>query len=594
MFKFLKYLRRYWWQILLLLAGLSIQVWASLQLPDRMADIVNRGIVAGDEAVIWQEGLGMIGVTLIGGLGMVVAGFFASRVGTGLARDLRADIFAKVMSYSIAEIDKFSTSSLINRTTNDVTQMQQATVMVLRMSAQAPIMGIGAIVKALETAPNMTWIIALAVAALTGVVIVVLTVIMPKFKLRQVMMDKLNLVTRENLTGLRVVRAFNNERHEEEKFDAVNTPLTILNRSIDRAMTLMMPIVQLVLNFTILAVVWVGSHYIYDGVVEIGNMMAFMQYAMQVMMAFMFLVMAFVVVPRAMVSWRRIKDVLTTENSIQPATNPVSPATGERGRIEFRHVDFRYPDAEISVLSDVSFTATAGQTTAFIGSTGSGKSTLINLVPRFYDATEGQVLVDGVDVRDYAQAELMSKFGIVPQKGVLFSGTVESNLALGLEGKSDPKRIRRAARIAQAEDFIEKLDGKYQAHIAQGGTNVSGGQKQRLSIARAIARNPEIYIFDDSFSALDFKTDAKLRAELTKITSQACVLIVAQRVGTIKHADQIIVLDQGKIVGKGTHYQLLKSCKVYREIAQSQFSESEFRAELRQTGRPTTSRKAGK
>lgn len=583
MIKLFKYLGRYWWQVLVLFGGLALQVWSALQLPDMMSQIVNQGIVGADQDFIITQGLLMLVVTLVGGVGMVLAGYFAARVGAGLARDVREEVFKKVMSFSISEIGKFSTSSLITRTTNDVTQLQMVTTMVLRMSCQAPLMGVGAIVKALDTAPGMSWIIMLAVAALLVVIVTVFCVALPKFKILQKLVDKLNMVTRENLTGLRVVRAFNNEKHEEAKFDSANKDLTKVNLFVNRVMVIMMPFVQLILNFTTLLVIWVGARYIDSGAIEIGNMMAFMQYAMQVMMSFMFLTMAFIMMPRAAVSWKRITEVLDTKLSIKPAKKPKKAQASQRGTVEFKNVSFAYEDAEEPVLKNISFKASAGQTTAFIGSTGSGKSTLINLVPRFYDTSKGQVLVDGVNVRDYESKDLMRKIGFVPQKGVLFSGTVNSNIAFGANDNSD-KQIRRAAKIAQAYDFIEKLDGKFGARIAQGGSNVSGGQKQRLSIARAVAKDPEIYIFDDSFSALDFKTDLALRAALKPVTKNAAVLIVAQRVGTIKHADQIVVLDNGKVAGIGTHYELLKSSKVYKEIAASQLSEDELQAELKLAG----------
>ena len=579
MIKFFKYLGHYWWQIILLLAGLCLQVWASLQLPDMMSQIINRGIVGNDQDFIMSEGVLMLLATLAGGVGMVIAGFFASRVGSGLAKDLRGDVFKKVMSFSVNEIDQFSTSSLITRSTNDVTQIQNVTIMVLRMSMQAPIMGVGAILKALNTAPGMSWIIALAVAALLMLISVVATVALPRFKILQKLIDQLNMVTRENLTGLRVVRAFHNESHEESKFEAANEDLTKTNLFIGRVMVTMFPVVQLILNFSTLLVIWVGASFIDKGEMEIGNMMAFMQYAMQVMMSFMFLAMAFIMVPRAIVSWGRIREVLDTELSIKPPKNPKRAQNSQRGLVEFRDVSFTYSSADEPVLKGINFTAKPGQTTAFIGSTGSGKSTLINLVPRFFDVSSGQVLVDGVDVRDYEQKDLMRKIGYVPQKGILFSGTVNSNIAFGANDVSD-KKIHQAAEVAQAREFIEKMDEKFESHIAQGGSNVSGGQKQRLSIARAIAKDPEVYIFDDSFSALDFHTDLSLREALKPITESAAVLIVAQRVGTIKHADQIIVLDKGRIVGVGNHADLLKECKVYKEIAESQLSDKELQSDL--------------
>jgi ATP-binding cassette subfamily B protein len=580
MLKFLKYLKPYWWMILLLFAGLSLQVWSALQLPDIMAQIVNNGIVAQDLNYIEYRGLMMLGVALVGGVGMIIAGFFASRIGTGFSRDIRNTLFKKILSFSISEIDKFSTASLINRTTNDIQQIQQTLVMVLRMSLQAPLMAAGAIFKAFETAPSMAWIIALSIAVLLAIFVTVMFIALPKFNIIQKLNDRLNRVTRENLTGLRVVRAFNNEKYEERKFQVANDEVTRVNLFVSRVMSVTMPFVQLIFNCTTLLIIWVGAHAIEEGAIEIGNMMAFMQYAIQVIMSFMFLTMAFIIAPRAVVSWKRLREVLDTKLSIKPAKHPQKPSQQIRGQVEFKNVSFKYHGADKPVLKNISFKTESGTTTALIGSTGSGKSTLINLIPRFYDVTAGEVLVDGIDVKNYADNDLMDKLGYVPQKGVLFSGTVASNIAFGM-AKPNQKQIAQAAEVAQAADFIKKLDKQFDAPIAQGGSNVSGGQKQRLSIARAIARDPEIYIFDDSFSALDFKTDLKLREALKKVTKDSAVIIVAQRIGTIKHADQIIVLDEGQVVGRGTHYELLETCPVYREIARSQFSDSELKAELK-------------
>lgn len=579
MLKYLKFLLPYWWQIIILFAGLSVQVWSSLQLPDMMSQIVNQGIVGGDQDFIINEGLMMLVVAIIGGIGMIVSGFFASRVGAGLARSVRDELFATVMKFSITELDKFTTSSLITRTTNDIYQVQQVTTMVLRMSCQAPIMGVGAILKALDTAPEMTWIIAMAVAILLGLMLVVFSFGLPKFTILQKLVDKLNTVARENLTGLRVVRAFNNEKHEEDKFKEANNELTRVNLFVSRLMVIISPVIQLLLNITTLLVIWVGAGYVESGSIEIGNIMAFMQYAMQVMMSFMFLAMVFIMVPRAVVSWKRINEVLSTESSIKISEDPKTPSKETKGVVEFRDVSFAYPDAEDSVLSNISFSTKLGQTTAFIGSTGSGKSTLVNLIPRFYDVSKGAILIDGIDVREYNPRDLMKKIGYVPQKGVLFSGTISSNISFGK--KLTEKQIKKAAKIAQASEFISRQPKKYSSHIDQGGNNISGGQKQRLSIARAIAGDPEILIFDDSFSALDFRTDQKLRNALEESTKSSTTLIVAQRVGTIKNADQIIVLDDGKIAGIGTHLELLNKCRVYREIARSQLSEEEMKAELK-------------
>ena len=568
--------------MIVLFGGLTTQVWSSLQLPDMMSQIVNHGIVGGDQDYIIQTGLGMLGVALIGGVGMVVAGFLAARIGAGLAARIRNDVFAKVMSFSITEINNFSTSSLLTRTTNDVFQVQLTTTLVLRMSCQAPIMGIGAILKALQTAPSLTWIIAMAVGVLVSLIVTVFTFALPKFRLLQTLIDKLSRVTRENLTGLRVVRAFNNEKYERDKFNDANQQLTRVNLFVSRIMVIIFPIVGLLMNFTTLLVIWIGAGYIETGAIEIGNLMAFMQYAMQVMMSFMFLAMAFIMIPRATVSWGRIGKVLKVKNSIRPPRKPIEPNPQGTGLVEFKKVSFAYNDAENPVLKNISFTARPGQTTAIIGSTGSGKSTLINLILRFYDVTSGAVLVDGVDVRKMSAENLTKRIGYVPQKGVLFSGTVAENIAFGQE--LNDQTIQTAADVAQASEFINHLPGQFKNHIAQGGSNVSGGQKQRLAIARALAKNPEILIFDDSFSALDFRTDRNLRMALKKSAKTQAILIVAQRVSTIKNADQIIVLNNGEIAGIGQHLDLLKNCQIYREITASQLSSDELVAELKQAG----------
>jgi ATP-binding cassette subfamily B protein len=545
-----------------------------------MSRIVNNGIVGGDQSYIIQTGLWMLIVALVGGVGMIISGFLAARIGAGIAAKVRADVFTKVMSFSITEINNFSTSSLLTRNTNDVFQVQMTTTLVLRMSCQAPIMGIGAILKALQTAPGLTWIIAMAVGVLMVLIVTVFAFALPKFRKLQKLIDKLSKVTRENLTGLRVVRAFNNEKYERNKFDDANEQLTRVNLFVSRIMVIIFPIVGLLFNFTALLVIWMGAGYIETGAIEIGNLMAFMQYAMQVMMSFMFLAMAFIMIPRAAVSWGRIGEVLKVKNSILPPEKPSKPARNIHGMVEFRNVSFAYDNAETPVLKDVSFTVEPGQTTAIIGSTGSGKSTLINLIPRFYDVTNGAVLVDGVDVKNLDAEELTKRIGHVPQKGVLFSGTIASNIAFGQKMNMDT--IKTAARIAQASEFINRLPDKFKSHVAQGGSNVSGGQKQRLSIARAIAKKPEILIFDDSFSALDFRTDRNLRAALKKSVKDTTILIVAQRVNTIKGSDQIIVLDNGEIAGIGQHLELLKNCEVYREITASQLSKEEFAAEIKQ------------
>ncbi len=578
MLKLFRYLKAYWWQIVILCVAIFVQSWSVIQLPAIMAEIVNNGIVAGDISYVWEAGARMVLFALIASACAVVANMIAAIVGTGFARDLRNDVFKKVLSFSVGDMKNFSTASLITRTTNDVMQVQQAAVMCMTMLLRAPVMAIMAIVQAVVTAPDMTWIIALAVAVLLVLVVTILGIVMPKFKIFQQLVDKITMLTRENLTGLRVIRAFNNEKLEQKKFDKANTDLTKLAIWVDKVMSLQNPLINLVFNGTTILCIWIGVSLITKDVAYLGNMMAFMQYAIQVIMSFLFLTMLFIVLPRANVSAKRINEIMNTKTLIGWKDHTVGKPDLQPS-VEFDHVSFAYESAEAKVLEDVSFVAKAGETTAFIGSTGSGKSTLINLVPRFYEATTGTIKINGIDIKDYAQDDLMRRIGYVPQKGILFAGTVKSNIMFGAPEISD-EEVRRAAQIAQAEEFIEKLDKKYEAHIAQGGSNVSGGQKQRLSIARAVAKDPDIYIFDDSFSALDMKTDAKLRQALKPVTKNAVTLIVAQRISTIKDAEQIVVLNEGKVAGKGTHHELLQSCPVYREIAKSQLSEDEFAAEL--------------
>jgi ATP-binding cassette, subfamily B, multidrug efflux pump len=571
-----KHIRPYTIQILAVVALVYVQVMTDLALPEYMSKIVNEGIIAKNNALILSIGGQMLLVTLYGAVATIVAGFLAARVATGLARDLRSSVFSKVESFSLKEFDTFSTSSLITRSTNDIQQIQLVFFLILRMVVSAPIMGIGAIIKANSTAPSLSWIIALAVIVLLGMIMVMFVVAMPKFKILQKLVDKLNLVTRENLTGLRVIRAFTNEKYEEEKFNKANEDLMKVNLFVNRLMVVFQPVMMLVLNFATLAIIWAGAKLIDSDGLQIGDMMAFMQYAMQVIMSFLMLSMIFILVPRAAVSVGRIEEVLNSDPDIKDPKKPKKFDRKVNGKVEFKQVTFSYSHSDTPVLKDISFVAEPGQTTAIIGSTGCGKSTLINLIPRFYDATSGEVLVDDLDVREVNQEELHNKLGYVPQKGVLFSGTVESNITYGAE-KTGEKEIQEAARIAQASEFIDRLDGKYDAPIAQGGSNVSGGQKQRLSIARAVVRKPEIYIFDDSFSALDFRTDAALRQALAKETKGATVLIVTQRVSTVMHADKIVVMDEGNIEGIGTHEELLKTCPVYKEIALSQLSEQELK-----------------
>lgn len=579
MFKMLRYVRPYWKQAFVLVFAIGIQAWGTLRLPTLMSEIVNKGIVLNDSGFILMTGLKMVFWAVVSALGALLSSYLSSTIGAAIGRDIREELFKKILSFSISEIDNFSTASLITRTTNDISTVQQTLMMMLSMMLRVPMMAIGAIVEAVLLAPDMTWIIALAVAVLIFFVVLILSLVMPKFMLYQKLIDRVNLLTRENLTGLRVIRAFNNEKYEQRKFEETNEKIMRTDFFISKLMGLENPLMMLIFNGTSLLCIWIGiSHLSVDGT-YLGKMMAFMQYATQVILSFFFLAMLMVMIPRASVSAKRIDEVLKTKEKIRWKTN----GGGDRAvkpSVEFKNVSFRYAGADEDVISKVSFAAKAGETTAFIGSTGSGKSTLINLISRFYDVTEGAVLVDGVDVREYSSKGLMKKIGHVPQKGFLFSGTVKSNILFGVDDKDDEKRMIEAAEIAQASEFINKLPDKYESKIVEGGTNVSGGQRQRLSIARAVAKNPEIYIFDDAFSALDMKTDKKLREALKPVTKNSVVLIVAQRVSTIRDAEQIVVLDKGKVVGKGTHLELIRECKVYQEICKSQLSDEEYKKEV--------------
>lgn len=569
-----KYLKPYLWQIAAVLALVFVQAMTDLQLPDYMSQIVNQGVLAGDTGAILATGLKMIGITLLGSVCTIASGYLASRVATGYARDLRAAVFNKVEQFSLTEFNKFSTASLITRSTNDVQQVMMVMIIFLRMIVMAPIMAVGGILKAVETNPSMTWIVAAAVACLFVLMGLLFTLGMPKMKIMQKLVDRLNLVTRENLTGMRVIRAFNTEPYEEQRLDKANRDLTKTSLFVNRLMTIMQPMMMLLMNATTVLIIWVGANAVGAGTMQVGDMMAFMQYAMQIMFSFLMVSMTFIMIPRASVSAGRIADVLETVPTI---TDPKTPKTTAQanGLVEFKDVTFAYPGAEAPALENISFTARPGQTTAIIGSTGSGKSTIVNLLPRFYDVTEGDILIDGVSVKQMSQHALREKIGFVPQKGVLFTGTIRSNIAYGAPGISE-EEIQKAADIAQATEFISNLPEGLDTPIAQGGTNVSGGQKQRLSIARALAKKPEIYVFDDSFSALDFKTDAALRAALKQNMGQATCLLVAQRISTVVEAEQIIVLEEGKIAGIGTHKELMQTCRVYREIALSQLTEEEL------------------
>lgn len=524
---------------------------------------------------IFKTGAIMLGVALISMLATVAVGYLGAKVAAKLGRNLRKDVFHKVISFSNKEMDEFSTASLITRSTNDIQQVQMLMVMLLRIVFYAPILALGGVIKVLGTDTSMAWIIGVAVLAIISVVLVLFALVMPKFKSVQKLVDKVNLVTREMLTGMLVIRAFGTEKHEEKRFDNANTDLMKTNLFVNRTMSMMMPTMTLIMNLITILIVWNGAHRVDSGNMQVGDMMAFIQYTMQIIMAFLMISMVSMILPRAIVSMDRIDEVISKDVNIKDKKNTKEFDENKKGIVEFKNVSFRYPNAEEDVLRNITFTAKPGQTTAFIGSTGSGKSTLINLIPRFYDVTEGEILVDGIDVKDASQHNLRDRIGYVPQKGVLFSGDIDSNLRYGNQSATD-EEVRKAAEIAQALEFIETKPDKFESEISQGGTNVSGGQKQRLSIARAIAKNPEIYIFDDSFSALDLKTDAALRKSLKEETGDSTVLIVAQRISTILNADQIIVLDQGSIVGIGKHEELLKNCEVYKEIAQSQLSKEEL------------------
>ena len=573
--KIAQYYKPYTWLILITIVLLIGQVLMELQLPTYMSDIINNGVIAGDTPYIYNMGIKMLFVALVLCCCAIGVSFFASRVSAKVSMNLRSGIFRKVTSFSPAEMEKFSTASLITRSTNDIQQIQTATVMVMRMGLYAPVMGAGALIKALDTNVKLSWTIGLALICVIALLMTMYFTTMPKFKLIQKMVDGVNLVVNERLSGILVIRAFNTEKYEQARFEKVNANYTGLNLFVNRAMSFMMPGMMLIMNLTSVLVVWAGAKYIDTGSLMIGDVLAFTQYAMLLIMSFLFIAMMFIIIPRATVSMNRVGKVLSTEVSISDTKNPQTFPETSKGNLAFENVSFKYPDAEDYVLNDISFTAKPGQTTAFIGSTGSGKSSLVNLIPRFFDITAGKILIDGVNIKDVTLHDLRGRIGYVPQKALLFSGTINTNIAFSDENMSE-ESIKRAVRIAQSSEFVTEKEDGYDSLISQGGTNISGGQKQRLSIARALAKDSNILIFDDSFSALDFTTDANLRKALKKDCTDKTILIVAQRINTIIDADQIIVLDEGRIVGSGTHKELLVSCPVYKEIALSQLDEDKL------------------
>ena len=576
MLKVLKNLKESIFAVITIVILLCIQAYADLELPDYTSKIVDIGIQAGDNNYILFAGLQMLGVALISMVCAVLIMLLSSKVAAKLGKTLRDKVFKKVVSFSNKELSEFSTASLITRSTNDIQQIQQLMSMLFRVVVYAPIMGIGGFIKVLTASDNqMAWIIGVAILAILFVVGTLFIIAMPKFKKLQDLIDKLNLVSREILTGLPVIRAFNKEEREEARFNVANLDLMKTNIFVNRAMSMMMPLLMFIMNSIMILIVWVGGHNVDEGVMQVGDMMAFIQYTMQIVISFLFISMLSIMLPRASVSAKRINEIIETEPSIKDKADTKKFDETKKGLVEFKNVSFKYPDADTEILSDISFTANPGETTAIIGSTGSGKSTVVNLIPRFYDVTGGELLIDGVNVKDVLQKDLREIIGFVPQKGLLFSGTIKSNIKYSSENITD-EQMKEAAEIAQAAEFIESKDKKYEDSIAQGGTNVSGGQRQRLSIARAIAKNPEIFVFDDSFSALDFKTDKKLREALSKKTQNKTVIIVAQRINTIMDAQKIVVLEEGKVVGIGTHEELLENNETYKQIALSQLSEEEL------------------
>lgn len=574
MMKLFRYLKPFTALVLTVILLFFLQSLSDLYLPTLMADIINNGMLQGNLRYIWEVGGIMLLVAAGGAIAAILSSYLSSKIAMGFGRDLRSKVFSRVESYSLQEFDKIGTASLITRTTNDINQIQMVLIMMLRMMISAPLMGIGGIIMAVSMNKGLTNILAVALPTLAIFIGTIGKKVVPIFKAIQKKVDKLNLVSRENLTGIRVIRGFNRTEDEKRRFDDANLDLTNTTIKANKIMATMMPVIMVIMNLTSVAIIWFGSKQIDMGDLEIGDMMAFLQYAIQIMMALLMLSMMFVMIPRAQASAIRINEVLDMKPEIKDPINP-SDIGAEKGYLEFRNVTFRYPDAEKPAIKNISFQTKPGEVTAIIGGTGSGKSTLINLIPRFYDVDQGEILIDGVDVREMTQKDLRRKIGFVPQKALLFTGSIAENIRFGEENITD-KEVEDAAEVAQAKEFISKMEKGFDTKIAQGGTNVSGGQKQRLSIARALLRKPEIYVFDDSFSALDFKTDAKLRAVLKKETIDATVIIVAQRVSTVMDADRIIVLEEGEIVGMGKHKELLNTCRIYREIVASQLTEEEL------------------
>lgn len=570
----LKYYKRYVPLIILSLAFLFGQAMCELALPGYMSDIINNGIVMSDMDYIWRTGIIMIAVSCGSVICSIMGSFMAARIAAGSSRRIRRELFRKVTDFSAAELEEFSTASLITRSTNDVQMVQQATVMILRLACFAPIMGIGVMIRALNTSVSLSWTVGIALAAIVCIMLIAFFLVFPKFKVLQEKLDRLNLIMKERLEGMLVIRAFTTEKKEEGRFDDANRDLTKINIFVNRAMSFMMPALMFVMNAVSILIIWAGAHLVEAQDLMIGDMLAYLQYAMHVIMSFLYITMMFIMIPRAAVSAQRIGKVLDVDPAIKDSSDP-KKIENPAGKVEFRNVSFAYPDADEKTLDDINFTAEPGKVTAIIGSTGSGKSTLLNLIPRFYDTTEGAVLVDGVDVKDMLQSDLRDMIGYVPQKGLLFSGTIASNLRYGREEASD-EEIEEAAQTAQAMEFINDKEDGFDEEVSQGGTNVSGGQKQRLSIARALVKNAKIYLFDDSFSALDFKTDKALRKALREKVGDSTIIIVAQRINTVLDAEQIIVMDEGRMAGIGTHEQLMQTCSVYKEIALSQLSEEEL------------------